>query len=37
MINVIIGSNSLVSKNLIRLLKKKKEGKNFYIFKKCKK
>jgi len=32
MINFIIGSNSLVGKNLIGLLKKKKEGKKFLYF-----
>ena len=32
MINVIIGSNSLIGKNLIQLLKKKKNLKNLNVF-----
>ena len=34
MINVIIGSNSLIGKNLISLLKKKKKSENFIFFSK---
>lgn len=34
MINVIIGSNSLIGKNLISLLKKKKKSENFIYFSK---